>query len=160
MNEFEQLGTLLLGEEKTRIDRLEMRLNNAQQRYQDIVTILPAALRAMSEADLISSLQIPVESCLKKSVQNDPHNFVKAILPIEKPLMRKIVADAIRPIIVNVQAETRKLKNKESLAQFEQNKINQEKQLSNLVEQFDRIKNENINQINQLKKTYRRNSMI
>jgi outer membrane protein OmpA-like peptidoglycan-associated protein len=152
MNEFEQLGTLLLGEEKTRIDRLEMRLNDTQQRCQDIVTILPAALRAMSEADLISSLQIPVESCLKKSVQNDPHSFVKAILPIEKPLMRKIVAEAIKPIIVNVQAETRKLKEiKESLAQFEQNKINQEKQLSNLVEQFDRIKNENINQINSLK---------
>ncbi len=154
MNEFERLGTLLLGEEKTRIDRLEMRLNNAQQRCQDIATILPAALRAIPEADFISVLETPVESCLKKSVENDPRSFVKAILPIEKPLMRKIVADAIKPIIVNVQAETRKLKEiKESLAQFEQNKINQEKQLSNLVEQFYTVKKENINQINQLKIT-------
>ena len=70
MNEFEQLGSLLLGQEKTRIDRLEKRLNNTQQRCQDIVTILPAALRAISEADLIAVLEIPVESCLKKSVQN------------------------------------------------------------------------------------------
>jgi outer membrane protein OmpA-like peptidoglycan-associated protein len=152
MNEFEQLGTLLLGQEKTRIDRLEKRLNNTQQRCQDIATILPAALRAISEADLIAVLETPVESCLKKSVQNDPHSFVKAILPIEKPLMRKIVADAIKPIIVNAQTQYRKLKEiKESLNQFEQ--INQEKQLGNLVEQFYTLKKENINQINQLRKS-------
>jgi outer membrane protein OmpA-like peptidoglycan-associated protein len=155
MNEFEELTLLLTGKDTVRLDRLEKRLDDAHQRSLEIATLLPAALRALPDkADFIKALQIPVDDCLKKSINADPHSFVKAILPVEKPLLRKTVIKFIKPMNTALQAQQTQLKElKKFLEHSEKIHVNQQKQQSKFIKQVDELEQKNTNKINHLKKT-------
>jgi len=61
--EFEQLTSLLGGNDTNRLSRLERRLDDAYQRSQEMAAILPAALRTLpDQADFISALQSSVDT--------------------------------------------------------------------------------------------------
>ena len=153
MDEFEQLTSLLTGSDTSRLNRLERRLDDAYQRSQEIAAILPASLRALpDQADFISALQSSVDTCLKESLQADPHSFVKAILPAEMPVLRKIVANALKQTHASLQTHKAQLNQiKVSISQLEKIQGEHNRQLNYLVKRFDELEQKNTNQFKQLK---------
>jgi outer membrane protein OmpA-like peptidoglycan-associated protein len=125
MEEYTQLRNLLLDSEQQRLEQLEIRFNDYQQRTHDVAEVLPSALRfSPNQADLISALQAPVDNCVKQSVQQDPKTFAKAIMPVMVPVLRKNLADAfksIREFLHEQQANINQLDNR--ISQLEQGQI-------------------------------------
>ncbi len=125
MEEYTQLRNLLLESEQQRLEQLEIRFNDYQQRTHDVAEVLPSALRSSpNQADLILALQVPVSHCVKQSVQQDPKTFAKAIMPVMVPVLRKTVADAfksIREFLHEQQAGINHLDNR--ISQLEQGQI-------------------------------------
>ncbi len=153
MDEFEQLTSLLGGNDTNRLSRLERRLDDAYQRSQEMAAILPAALRTLpDQADFISALQSSVDTCLKESLLADPHSFVKAILPVEMPVLRKIVANALKQTHASLQTHKTQLNQiKVSISQLEKIQGEHNRQLNYLVKRFDELEQKNTNQFKQLK---------
>ena len=148
MDELEQLASLLGTADKQRLARLETRVNDPRQRTQDIAEVLPTALRALlDQADLISALQTPVVTCVKEY----PQSFVKAILPVMGPLLRRTTEDAIKPIKAFLQTLKTQINDLDtSLDNLEQAHVLGQKQLSRLEKHIEDIKQENSTQFNQL----------
>ena len=125
MEDYTQLRNLLLDSEQRRLEQLEVRFNDYQQRTHDVAEVLPSALRCSpNQADLISALQAPVDNCVKQSVQQDPKTFAKAIMPVMVPVLRKTLADAfksIREFLHEQQANINHLDNR--ISQLEQGQI-------------------------------------
>ncbi|MDY6994123.1 MAG: hypothetical protein SVR94_16175, partial [Pseudomonadota bacterium] len=99
MDELEQLTALLVSPEKKRIHLLEQRLDDPNQRSQEIAKLLPAIVRACPDsAELIFALQPSVNDCVHHLLHQDPHRFVKALLPVIGPLMRRIDLEGLKPL--------------------------------------------------------------
>lgn len=160
MDDFEQLTTLLLNTERDRLERLEKRLNDVHRRSQEIAEILPEAVRALpNQADFIEALQTSVDSCVKESLQQDPRQFVKALFPIEGPLLRRLTDDAIKPIKKSLQTQQSQLNYFDQLLnEFKQEDINQlsqlqknlHTQLNNIEKSLDNFEKAQANQHTQL----------
>jgi len=95
-DDYSKLRSLLLNPEFERFSQLEHRLDNPEQRVQELTPILPTALQTCSETQLAAALHPAVEHCVKQSVQQDPHSYVKALLPVMGPLLRKNIAEAFK----------------------------------------------------------------
>lgn len=150
MNELEQLNSLLTGGlESKRLTDLEYRLNNIQQRSQEIAEILPNAVRSLQkQSDFINALQISVDSCVKQAMQQDPKSFVKVLLPAEKPLLRQAATDAVKPIQLALQEQQNKLLNlTKQLHNFELIFANQNKQIERQKQNIEEFKQENLQQL-------------
>jgi outer membrane protein OmpA-like peptidoglycan-associated protein len=152
MNELEQLTSLLGGGDQNRLNRLEQRLNDNYQRAQDIAKVLPAVLRTLNnQGNLVEALQEPVASCVKKSMQQEPRSFVKAILPIISPLIRDTATNALKPVEASLREQQRQSDSIEkSLNNIEQAYVGQQGQLHNIVKQFGVFKQTHIDQIKDL----------
>lgn len=148
MDELEQLTSLLVSPEKRRLDQLEKRLNDAYQRTQEIAAILPAAVRAIpDQADLMAALQVPVDNCLKQSVQQEPQNFIKAIWP----LLRRMITEILKPIEHALQAQQQQLSElTHSVNNFESIHASQQKQLSRQEKLLEELKRSHLAQFKQL----------
>jgi len=153
MNELEQLTSLLAGgADNNRLNRLEQRLNDTYQRSQDIAKVLPAALRTLSnQGNLVEALQEPVASCVKKSMQQEPGSFVKAILPIISPLIRDTATNVLKPVEASLRKQQTQFDYIEkSLNNLEQAYVSQQGQLHNIVKQFGALKQTHVDQIKDL----------
>jgi uncharacterized protein YqeY len=142
MDEFEQLTSLLGTGENKRLLSLEKRIHDSHQRTQDIAEILPAILRALpDQADFISALQAPVSSCVKKSVQQEPLSFVKALLPILKQILPRMTADTLKQVKISLQAQLGYLSQlKNDFDQLEEAYTHQQGQYRSLNKSFDNLK--------------------
>ncbi len=150
MNDLEQLNSLLTGGlESKRLTDLEYRLNNIQQRSQEIAEILPNAVRSLQkQSDFINALQISVDSCVKQAMQQDPKSFVKILLPAEKPLLRQAATDAVKPIQLVLQEQQNKFLNlTKQLHNFELVYANQNKQIERQKQNIEEFKQENLQQL-------------
>lgn len=142
MDEFEQLTSLLGTGENKRLLSLEKRIHDSHQRTQELAEILPAILRALpDQADFISALQAPVSSCVKKSVQQEPQSFVKALLPILKQILPRLTADTLKQVKISLQAQQRYLSQlKNDFDQLEEAYTHQQDQYRSLNKSFDDLK--------------------
>jgi outer membrane protein OmpA-like peptidoglycan-associated protein len=152
MDDLQQLATLLIAPEKKRLDRIENRLNDVHRRSQELATLLPAVLHILSEEEeFLSTLQMPVESCVKDSIQQNPQSFVKALLPAFEPLLRQAITEAINPINATLQTQHTLLKELNQLLQsLEREQTNQKKRLAKIDDNFQRFQRENVRQFTQL----------
>jgi outer membrane protein OmpA-like peptidoglycan-associated protein len=153
MDEFEQLASLLgSSQEKRRLERLEKRLDDVYQRSQEIAAILPSALRALPDPDdFTSALQSPLENGVKTFLQDDPHNFIEAILPSMRPILAQNTAEIIQPIKESLEAQKTDISNLEKyLDNFEKGFVQQQKQHSFLDKHLNEFELTSVNQINQL----------
>ncbi len=97
--DYTQLRALLVSSETERLQRLENRLTDVHQRSRDVAEALPLAVADIThQAELTSSLQTPVEHCIKTSLKQNPQSFAKAIMPVLAPSLRKTIADAFKSI--------------------------------------------------------------
>jgi len=126
-DDYSKLRSLLLNPEFERFSQLEHRLDDPKQRVQELLPILPTALQTCSETQLAAALHPTVEHCVKQSVRQDPHSYVKALLPVMAPLLRKNIAEAFKTL-------------REFLGQ-------QQQQLAQLEQRFEQLEQAKIAQL-------------
>jgi len=103
MDAFNELRDLLLSEEQRRLAQLSGRLDNPEQRSQDVASVLPSALRqlnaqAETAAPLAAALQQPVDACLQQTLQDNPRSVAQPLLKVMTPPLRQVVADAFKSL--------------------------------------------------------------
>lgn len=97
-DDYSKLRLLLLNPEFERFSQLEHRLDDPKQRVQELSPILPDALQACSEVQLVTVLHPMIDQCAKQSVRQDPQSYAKALLPVMGPVLRKNIADAFKTL--------------------------------------------------------------
>ena len=143
------------GAESKRLTDLEYRLNNIQQRSQEIAEILPNAVRSLQkQTDFINSLQTSVESCVKQAMHQDPNSYVNALLPAEKIILNKITTNAVKPIKLVLKEQQNQFKDlTKQLHDCELVYTNQNKQIERQKQYLDEVKQLNIQQLKKTKTT-------
>lgn len=96
-----ELRRILLGEEKTRLDRLQARLDNPSLHSQDVAEVLPNAVqRAVGKGEqLTRALEPTVEGILRASVKKNPRALADALSPVMMPAIRRSIADFIKGMV-------------------------------------------------------------
>ena len=150
MNELEQLNSLLGSDvEDKRLTNLEYRLNNIQQRSQEIAEILPdAVLSLQKQTNFINALRDSVSICVKQSMQQDPNSYVNALLPAEKILLNKATSNAVRPIKLVLKEQQNKFNDlTKQLHNFELIHTNQNKRIERQKQNIAEIKQANAQEL-------------
>ncbi|MDM8568363.1 hypothetical protein QUF50_02380 [Thiotrichales bacterium HSG1] len=150
MNELEQLNSLLTsGAENKRLTDLEYRLNNVQQRSQEIAEILPDAIHSLqNQSNLINALQNSVDSCVKQAIEQDPNSYVKALLPAEKVLLNQATSKAIKPIEAVLHKQQYEFRNlTKQLHELGLAQSNQNKRVERQKQNINEVKQTNIKQL-------------
>jgi len=98
LNQIDQIKEILFSNEKRALDALTRRLEGRESRVADIADVLPEALgRSHANDDrLNNALRIPVEECLKDSIQKDPQDFADALFPVMGPAIRKSITETLK----------------------------------------------------------------
>lgn len=105
VNEWNTLRSLLLSEEQATIDSirddltaLRERINNPEQRIQDISDVLSEAtvLSQSSNGDLSSALRPVLEAQFSISARENPELMAEALFPILGPAIRKMIASLFK----------------------------------------------------------------
>jgi outer membrane protein OmpA-like peptidoglycan-associated protein len=109
LNEFEQ--TLVY------MNELEVKWNDTDTRIRDLAILLPEAIRKATQAiesanisytsELISSLQKPVEDCVRQSISTDIKIFSDTLFPVMGPAIRKAIQESFKSLAhtINQTAE-------------------------------------------------------
>ncbi|MEN9461081.1 MAG: hypothetical protein RIS84_1101 [Pseudomonadota bacterium] len=117
-----ELNDRLLPLEETliRFAELEQRLNDTEHRTRDLADILPNAIRQVTQQanvqlssqpmkaeELADSLKIPVEQCLRQSVNDDAQTLADALFPVMGPAIRKSINESMKAMVekINVAVE-------------------------------------------------------
>jgi len=106
MDDYTRLRKLLLQDEQDRLDKLDQRLNDPQQRSRETAEVLPQAIHLLAQhkpAHLQKALQTPVENCVETSFQADAQKFAKPLLNAMSQPLRKAIADSFKSIREFVQ---------------------------------------------------------
>lgn len=100
MNEFDELKSLLFGEEKESLDSIKERVEHPEARAHDVADILPEAIyQSHKNGDHLSvSLRAPVSECIEQAIQEDPQKYGDALYPVMGPAIRKSITEALRSI--------------------------------------------------------------
>jgi OOP family OmpA-OmpF porin len=97
----EELRTLIVGPEQTRLEDIEQRLEDSAPGAEEVSAVLPAAiaLGAAKDDRLKVALAPLMEESIHTSVRRDPQPLADAIFPIIGPAIRKAIAAAIGGMI-------------------------------------------------------------
>ena len=105
---YEVLKTLLLPEERQRLEALEIYFQNPTAHAQKISLALPLAIK---EADprllrdaLDDALKETVENCLIESVHKEPALYVDALYPVILPMIKKSIAESFKKIMQSLNS--------------------------------------------------------
>ncbi len=100
-DDLETLRRIIVGPEKTRIHRLEKRLDESGTRVDELSRVLPDAIARCTAKDqkLARSLQPTIEESIRVSVQKNPEVLADAIFPLMGPGIRKAIASTIMGMI-------------------------------------------------------------
>jgi outer membrane protein OmpA-like peptidoglycan-associated protein len=99
----QELRSLLLSEEQHEIVALRERLENPDQRAQDVSSVVAEAIqlrRAQGGGEELSAALTPtVEEAVRESVRKDSHILVEALFPVMGPAIRRSVAEVFRSTV-------------------------------------------------------------
>ncbi len=99
----QELRSLLLSEEQHEIVALRERLENSDQRAQDVSSVVAEAIqlrRAQGGGEELSAALTPtVEEAVRESVRKDSHVLVEALFPVMGPAIRRSVAEVFRSTV-------------------------------------------------------------
>jgi len=96
---------------------LETQFNDREYQTQKIAEILPHVIHqakttldssnSFEGTELVESLQIPVELCIKQSISQDPHPFADTLFPVMGPAIRKAINETFKNLMqaINQAAE-------------------------------------------------------
>ncbi|MBE9561259.1 MAG: hypothetical protein IMF12_00165, partial [Proteobacteria bacterium] len=150
MNELEQLSSLLTNSaENERLNDLEHRLNNIQQRSHELAEILPNTILSLqSQENFINALQDSVDNCVKQAIQQDPNSYVKALLPAGKIVLNQAADNALQPIKLVLKDQQNKFN--DLIKQLHDIKLvhtNQNKQIQRQKQNIDELKQNNTTEL-------------
>lgn len=98
--DFDELLALLVGRERTRLDALQARLDDPDQRRRDIGEVLPETLLQHAlDPELARALAPGVERAITASVRQNPAPLADALFPVMGPAIRKAVAAALAGMV-------------------------------------------------------------
>jgi len=99
--ELAQLRSLLLGLDKSELDKLYDRLNNPNIQPEDLSKMLPEAiiLRSMQDKQLSEAIVPTIEEAIQTSVRKDLTVLADAIFPVIGPASRKAIATTLEATI-------------------------------------------------------------
>jgi len=100
-SDFELLQSLLLGDEKEKIKRLEEHLDVPEMRIDDVSSVLPQAINlSISKDNKLSAELMPViEETIKQSVKRDINVFSDLLYPVMGPAIRKSISETFLQMI-------------------------------------------------------------
>lgn len=102
-SELEPLRDLLLAQERARLEALQRRVDDPEQRATDLADVLADAvwIRADDER-FVESLQRPVDRCLQHSVERDPQGVADALFPVMGPAIRRAIGEALKGVVESI----------------------------------------------------------
>ncbi|MGI9260352.1 MAG: hypothetical protein ACR2QQ_16080 [Gammaproteobacteria bacterium] len=97
-NRLEELRDILLRPDQEKLDELRARIEEADQRADDVAEVLPDSVTSSFARDsrLIQALRSPLRQCVSESVREDPEEYADALFPIMGPAIRRAVAEAFK----------------------------------------------------------------
>jgi outer membrane protein OmpA-like peptidoglycan-associated protein len=99
---FEKLRHLILAPEQEDLARLRERVENPEQRANDLGAVLPEAIqlrrRQGGEEALGAALAPTLESALRESVRKDPTTLADALFPVMGPAIRRSILQTLRAL--------------------------------------------------------------
>jgi len=99
---FEKLRHLILAPEQEGLARLRERVENPEQRANDLSAVLPEAIELRrqqgGEEALGAALTPTVESALRESVRKDPTTLADALFPVMGPAIRRSILQTLRQL--------------------------------------------------------------
>lgn len=100
-DDLSELRSLLLGFERSELEKLRQLLNNPNIQVQDISRMLPEAviLRTIQDKQLAEAMVPTVEEAIQFSVKKDLTILANAIFPVIGPAIRKAIATALETMI-------------------------------------------------------------
>ncbi|MFZ1205361.1 MAG: OmpA family protein [Candidatus Acidiferrales bacterium] len=100
---FEKLRHLILAPEQEDLARLRERVENPEQRANDLSAVLPEAIQLRrqqgGEEALGAALAPTVESALRESVRKDPTTLADALFPVMGPAIRRSILQTLRQVL-------------------------------------------------------------
>lgn len=149
MDEYTQLRTLLLSDDEQRLDAIEHRLNNTQQRSDEIAQILPDALRSPKyQSEISTALHTPTTKCMQNAFKETPAKYAKALMPAIEPALKTTIANALRSIRQFSQTTSQQLQVLETDVQKHESRLNHVDSLQKTVlalQQSNRQLSEQVN---------------
>lgn len=99
----EPLRELLLSQERSRLEQLQSRLADPDQRAADVADVLPDALMLKADdAGFIEALQQPVDQCLQHSVERNPQGLADVLFPVMGPAIRRAIGEALKNVVQSI----------------------------------------------------------
>jgi OOP family OmpA-OmpF porin len=104
----QRLRDLILGEEKDRLHKLDLRVSDLESRTSDVAEVLPAAMnRLAGDPASQPEFEKPVVDTIRGAIQRDTQSFAEALFPVLGPAIRRAVADSLKGLVqrINVALE-------------------------------------------------------
>ena len=99
------LKTLLIGDEKDTIQRLEAETRDPKVQQQRVADSLPTSIsKAYRDApeELTRALELPVSECIEGSVERNPGLFADVLYPVMGPAIRRSITQAMRELVQHI----------------------------------------------------------
>ena len=111
----DELRELLVGDQREKIDRLQQRIDDPEEKLKTVSEVLPEAVRLRGERDdkLTRAMAPSIDEVIRESVKRRPKVLADALFPVMGPAIRKSIVDtlqrfALRPKIFRRRREPNK----------------------------------------------------
>ena len=104
-DELRRLRKLLLGDRVVYLDALYRRIEDPDERTEDVAEVLPGAMETVI-ADPVTQpkLERPLVETIRGAIQRDTESFAEALFPVLGPAIRRAVADALKSLVERINA--------------------------------------------------------
>lgn len=94
-----ELRTLLIGEERQRLQALEERLDDPETHARELSEVLPQAIGRADDPSMATALAPSVEHAITASVRRNPRPLAEALFPVIGPAIRKAIAHSLSAMV-------------------------------------------------------------
>jgi len=104
-DDLRRLRKLLLGDQVVHLDALYRRIDDPEERTEDVAEVLPGAMETVI-ADPLTQPRIekPLVETIRGAIQRDTESFAEALFPVLGPAIRRAVADALKSLVERINA--------------------------------------------------------
>ena len=105
VDDLQRLQDLILGAEKDRLHKLDLRVSDIESRTSDVAEVLPAAMnRLVGDPASKPEFEKPVVDSIRGAIKRDTESFAEALFPVLGPAIRRAIADALKGLVQRINA--------------------------------------------------------
>jgi hypothetical protein len=105
-NPLDTIRQILFAEETRKVEALDQRLNNPDERARDIAEILPQAIQYLQDKKekqtFAHALATPMEQAIQTAIRKDPKSFADVLYPVILPSIRRAVTEMLRGFVERI----------------------------------------------------------